>query len=153
MDRLTHTHGNIPFPLTPVKPPQAVVPCLVGSGLKTIAITAIPRRFHQRNDVERWPAERENFSPTWVGPSNPVGEDFAFNGVSQHGDRAAPRSGCRGCYIEKRARALGGIRRVTDALPFVLASLKAIFAPDDWWPLDLWMLKKMSIFLWDDTLL
>lgn len=29
---------------------------------------AIPNR---RDDGERWPAERENFSLTWVGPSNP----------------------------------------------------------------------------------
>lgn len=46
---ISHTHKLVthtihPFSLTPVKPPRAVL-LLVGSGLKTIAITAIPERF------------------------------------------------------------------------------------------------------------
>lgn len=43
-----------------------------------------------------------------------MGKDFAFNDILQHRDPR--RSGCRGCYIGKRARALSGIRRVTDAI-------------------------------------
>lgn len=56
-----------------------------------------------------------------------MGEDFAFNGVSQHGDPQL--------VVLVVAVATSGKERVPSTefvvLPFVVSSLKAIFTPDN----------------------